>query len=529
MRDLQLPGRSVVHAVNGIAATSHPLSSAIAIDILRQGGTAADAAVAACAVQCVVEPMSTGIGGDCFVLYAKAGGRKVEGLNGSGRAPAALTVDKLQAKNVAEIDISSPHAVTIPGAVDAWEKLLARHGRFGLDRLLQPAIHYAEEGFAVTPRVAVDWKRNEEKLGRDPNTAAKYLPNGRAPTAGETIRFPELGETLKRIANEGRQGFYAGSTAEDMVSYLQGLGGTHAIEDFAAHEGEWVDPISTTYRGREVLQIPPNGQGITVLLMLNILSGFNLSRLDPVGAERLHLEAETSRLAYGVRDRYVGDPGYATVPVAEILSEIYADDLRRRINPERAMDIADIYAGPVYRDTIYLTVVDRDRNVCSFINSLFHPFGSGLTAPKSGVLLQNRGSGFRIAPGHPNCVAPMKRPMHTIIPGMVFEGDRPLLSYGVMGGAFQPVGHIHVLSNMFDFGMDVQEAIDCARGFHLSGRYELERGISDQTATRLAALGHVIARPDMPWGGGQAIYIDWQKGTLAAGSDPRKDGLALGY
>ncbi len=529
MRDLQLPGRSVVHAVNGIAATSHPLSTAIAIDILRQGGTAADAAVAACAVQCVVEPMSTGIGGDCFVLYAKAGGSKVEGLNGSGRAPAALTVDGLQAKNLNEIDITSPHAVTIPGAVDAWEKLLARHGRFGLERLLQPAIQYAEEGFAVTPRVAVDWKRNEEKMSRDPNTAAKYLPNGRAPTAGDKIRFPELGETLKRIAKQGRRGFYAGSVAEDMVAYLRDLGGTHVMEDFATHEGEWVDTISTSYRGREVLQIPPNGQGITVLLMLNILSGFNLSGLDPVGAERLHLEAETSRLAYSVRDRYVADPGHATVPVAKILSASYADGLRRRIDPKRAMEIADIYAGPVYRDTIYLSVVDRDRNVCSFINSLFHPFGSGLTAPKSGVLLQNRGSGFRIEPGHPNCVAPNKRPLHTIIPGMVLEGGRALLSYGVMGGGFQPVGHIHVLSNLFDFGMDVQEAIDCARGFHLSGRYELERGISEQTATRLAAFGHVVARPDMPWGGSQGIYIDWQKGTLAAGSDPRKDGLALGY
>ncbi len=529
MRDLQLPGRSVVHAANGVAATSHPLSTAIAIDVLRQGGTAADAAVAACAVQCVVEPMSTGVGGDCFVLYAKAGSTKVDGLNGSGRAPAGLTVEHLQARGMKEIDISSPHAVTIPGAVDAWEKLLARHGHFGLDRLLQPAIQYAEEGFAVTPRVAVDWSRNEEKLKRDPNTAAKYLPNGRVPVPGDKLRFPELGETLRKIAKQGRRGFYEGAVAEDIVAYLRGLGATHAMADFAEHEAEWVEPISTAYRGRKVLQIPPNGQGITVLLMLNILSGFDLAGLDPVGAERLHLEAEISRLAYSVRDRYVADPSQAAVPVAEILSESYANDLRRRINPDRAMDIADIYAGPVYRDTIYLTVVDRDRNVCSFINSLFHPFGSALTAPKSGVLLQNRGSGFRIEPGHPNCVAPKKRPMHTIIPGMVFEGDRPVLSYGVMGGAFQPVGHIHVLSNIFDFGMDVQEAIDCARAFHLSGRFELERGIGDETAKHLAALGHVIARPDMPWGGGQGIFIDWQKGTLAAGSDPRKDGSALGY
>ncbi|MCW5731576.1 MAG: gamma-glutamyltransferase [Alphaproteobacteria bacterium] len=529
MRNLQLPGRSVVHAVNGAAATSHPLSTLAALEILMQGGSAADAAVAACAVQCVVEPMSTGIGGDCFVLYAPKGSGAVEGLNGSGRAPASLTAEALLSRGIKSIDIQSPHAVTIPGAIDAWARLIERHGRFGLDRLLQPAIRHAEEGFAVTPRVAVDWRRNLAKLRADDSTAAKYLKGGEPPAAGDIVRLPELAATLKAVAAKGPDAFYRGEVAEDIVAHLRAKGGLHTLEDFAEHKGEWVTPISADYRGRQVVQIPPNGQGITALLMLNILQGFDLGGLDPLGARRLHLEAEASRLAFAARDRFVADPAQASVPVEKLLSAAFADELRGRIDPHRAMSDDPASAMPLYRDTIYLSVVDRDRNVCSFINSLYFPFGTGLCGPRSGVLLQNRGSGFRVEPGHPNCVAPRKRPLHTIIPGMVLEGGRPVLSYGVMGGSFQPVGHAHVLTNIYDYGMDIQEAIDCARGFHVAGRYELEAGVPEHTAQQLAAMGHAIGRPDMPWGGGQGVGIDWARGTLAAGSDPRKDGCALGY
>lgn len=529
MRDLQLPGRSVVHAVNGAAATSHPLSTVTAIDILKAGGSAADAAVAACAVQCVVEPMSTGIGGDCFVLYSAQGSGAIEGLNGSGRAPSALTAEKLLAQGVKSIDLQSAHSVTIPGAIDAWACLLEKHGRLGLSEVLQPAIRYAEEGFAVTPRVALDWHRLADKLKADRSAAEKYLKSGNAPRPGDIWRSPELAETLKRIAREGRDGFYKGPVAEDIVNHLRGKGGLHTVEDFAAHKTEFVTPISTDYRGHQVMQIPPNGQGITALLMFNILKGFDLDGLDPLGARRLHLEVEASRLAYAVRDEFVADTSHVSVPIDELLSETYADQLRGKIDPNRAMADESASALPIYRDTIYLSVVDRDRNVCSFINSLYFGFGSGLCSPKTGVMLQNRGAGFRVQPGHPNCVAPGKRPLHTIIPGMVLQDGRPTVSYGVMGGSYQPVGHVHLLTNLFDFGMDVQEALDCARAFHVAGKLELENGISQAVMAQLASMGHKVIRPEMPWGGGQGLIIDWAKGTVAAGSDPRKDGCALGY
>ncbi len=528
MRDIQLPGRSVVHAVNGAAATSHPLSSLTAINILQQGGTAADAAVAACAVQCVVEPMSTGIGGDCFALHAAKGGDAIEALNGSGRAPAGLSCDYLLERGIGQIDTQSAHAVTIPGAIDAWSRLLERHGKLGLDTVLQPAIRLASEGFAVTPRVALDWSRAQTKLRADPVAAATYLKDGASPVAGDIMRLPNLAKTLSEVAKHGRDAFYKGWVAEDIVGHLKQHGGTHETDDFARHSGSFVTPISADYRGRTVWQTPPNGQGLTTLLILRILSGFDLSAFSALSAERIHLETEAGRLAYEVRDRYLADPDHMTISVEELLSDEFITGLRSRIDPKRALAIA-VAPGPVYRDTICLSVVDRDRNVCSLINSLYFSFGSGLVSPKSGVVLQNRGAGFRVDPAHPNAVAPNKRPLHTIIPGLVTENGRPTLSFAVMGGSYQPVGQSHVLTNMVDFGMDVQEAIDCARTFHVGGNLELENGISAELETSLRALGYTINRPDMPWGGAQAVAIDWQRGTLAAGSDPRKDGCALGY
>jgi gamma-glutamyltranspeptidase/glutathione hydrolase len=528
MRDIQLPGRSVVHAVNGAAATSHPLSTLAAINILQQGGTAADAAVAACAVQCVVEPMSTGIGGDCFALHSAKGTDAIEALNGSGRAPGGLSCDYLLGRGISQIDTQSPHAVTIPGAVDAWAQLLERHGKLGLETVLQPAIRLASEGFAVTPRVALDWSRAQTKLRTDPVAAATYLKDGMAPVAGDIMRFPNLGKTLAEIAKHGRDAFYRGWVAEDIVGHLRHHGGTHELADFAQHSGSFVTPISADYRGRTVWQTPPNGQGLTTLLILRILSGYDLAALAPLSPERIHLETEAGRLAYEVRDRYLADPDHMTISVEELLSDTHINGLRARIDTKRALTMA-VAPGPVYRDTICLSVVDRDRNVCSLINSLYFSFGSGLVSPKSGVVLQNRGAGFRVDPTHPNAVAPNKRPLHTIIPGLVTENGRPTLSFAVMGGSYQPVGQSHVLTNIVDFGMDVQEAIDCARTFHVGGNLELERGISGEIEAGLRSLGYTIHRPDMPWGGAQAIAIDWQRGTLAAGSDPRKDGSALGY
>jgi gamma-glutamyltranspeptidase/glutathione hydrolase len=528
LRDFQLPGRSAVHCVNGAAATSHPLSTLTALEILKAGGNAMDAAIAACAVQCVVEPASTGIGGDCFALLQKGGEGPVIGFNGSGAAPAGLTADWLLGQGIKSLEPMSPHCVTVPGAIDGWARLAQEHGRLGLDRLLQPAIGFAEHGFAVTPRISVDWKGQAAKLAKDENSRRVFLRDGRAPQVGEVFAMPQLAQTLKAIARQGRDAFYRGPVAEDMVSYLQSLGGKHTLEDFAAHAGEYVTPISTRYRGFDVTQIPPNGQGIVALIMLNILSGFDLAALDPVGVARQHLEIEATRLAYHARNLYVADPRQADVPVKELLSEAYAAEQRVRISPDRAMQQP---GGPTlrHRDTVYISVVDRDLNAVSFINSLFVGFGSGLTSPNTGVIFHNRGSGFVVEPGHPNCVAPRKRPMHTIIPGMVLKDGRCELSYGVMGGAYQATGHTHFLTNVFDYGMDVQEAIDAPRSFHVAGQVEAERGFSADVLDGLRALGHKVVMAERAHGGGQAIRIDRRNGTLSAGSDPRKDGCALGY
>jgi gamma-glutamyltranspeptidase/glutathione hydrolase len=316
--------------------------------------------------------------------------------------------------------------------------------------------------------------------------------------------------------------------AEDLVGHLNAKGGRHDLDDFAEMRVEYVEPISTNYRGYDIYQIPPNGQGITALMMLNILEGFDLSRLDPIGVERLHLEIEAARLAYRARDENVADQRFAQVPVGHLLSREFADEQRRKISLDRALELP-AEEMPAYRDTVYLTVVDRDRNTCSFINSLYVNFGSGIAGPKSGVMLQNRGSGFRVQPGHPNCVAPRKRPLHTIIPGMCMKDGRVAYSYGVMGGGFQPTGHTHVLTNMFDFAMDPQEALDCPRVFHTEGRVDVERGLGQAVVDGLAALGHEVGRPELPLGGGQIIGIDWENGTLVGASEPRKDGCALGY
>ena len=528
MRDLQLPGRSTAHGVNGLAATSHPLSTLRALDVLRAGGNAVDAAVAACAVQCVVEPMSTGIGGDCFALYVPGGEGDVIGYNGSGWAPAGLNSKVLLDEGIDSIGITSPHAVTVPGAIEAWHRLLSDHGTMELGEVLSQAIVYAAEGFPVTPRVSVDWARNVEKLSGDANAKAQYLNNGTSPKVGSIRRSPELAETLRTIAKEGPDGFYKGWVAEDMVEYLASVGGKHDLADFAEMKGEYVTPISSEYKGHRVYQIPPNGQGITALMMLNILSGYDLTAFEPNSVDRLHLETEASRVAYAMRDRYVADMRQADVPVEKMLSADFTAEMRAKIAMDTAMDAPEA-TGPAYRDTVYLTVVDKDRNACSFINSLYMPFGSALAAPRSGVLMQNRGAGFRVEPGHPNDINGRKRPLHTIIPGMCMKDGKVAYSYGVMGGGYQPVGHSHVLSNMIDYGMDPQEAMDSPRVFHIQGRLDVERGLGQDVMDGLAARGHEVGRPEMPWGGGQIIAVDWDNGTLTGGSDPRKDGLALGY
>ena len=529
MRDFQLPGRSTVHALNGMAATSHPLATLAAVAMLQRGGNAVDAAITASAVLSVVEPQSTGIGGDCFALLVPGGSGEVVALNGSGRAPAAAASAWYAEQGITEIDRLSAHAVTVPGAVDAWARLLKDHGTRGFDEVLAPAVGYAEEGYVVAPRVARDWANEAKILAADDTARRIFLPGGKAPGVGAVHRQPELAATLRLIAKEGRAAFYEGAVAEDMVTYLRAKGGLHTLDDLAGNEPEYVTPIHTSYGGVEVHQIPPNGQGIAALVMLNILSGFDLPAMDPVGAQRLHLEAEAKRLAFHVRDTMIGDPSQVAVPVAEILSAPYADRLRASISEDFAMGLNALSQVPTHPDTVYLSVVDRDRNTVSLINSIFDGFGSGLVTPNTGILLQSRGTGFVLEEGHPNCIAPRKRPLHTIIPGLVTKNGRAVMPYGVMGAQYQPTGHVHLLTNILDYGMDLQEALDCPRVFHDAGVLGIENGISDETAQDLGARGHDVVRLAEPLGGGQAIWIDWEAGTLTGASEPRKDGCALGY
>jgi gamma-glutamyltranspeptidase/glutathione hydrolase len=531
MRDFELPGRSLAISRNAMAATSHPASTLAALDILKAGGTAMDAAIAACAVQCVVEAGSTGIGGDCFMLYARGGGTDVLAYNGSGRTPAAATLDWYEKAGITTLERHSPHVVTVPGAVDAWTRLNKDHGRLPLAEVLAPAIGYARDGYALTPRTAFDLAGQRDTVIRDANAAATFLIEGQAPAAGTVQRQPALAATLEAIGREGRDAFYRGEIAQEMVDYLEAAGGLHTLEDFAAAEGEYVTPVSATFRGRTVYECPPNGQGIIALLIMKILERFQ-PKGGPLAVENLHIELEATRLAYAARDRFLADPAKAQVPAEHLLSDALADELAGLIDPQRALDpLPSIPGGAEHKDTVYICVVDKDRNAVSFINSIFSPYGSGLMTKKSGVLFHNRGQSFVLKQGHPNAIGPRKRPMHTIIPGMLAQDGRVVMPFGVMGGHYQAMGHAHLLAKLFDHGLDLQEAIDLPRLFPLPGTntVEIEARLREAAGPALAARGYDVQPPKTPMGGAQAIWIDWDKGTLTGGSDPRKDGCALGY
>jgi gamma-glutamyltranspeptidase/glutathione hydrolase len=532
MRDFHLPGRSPVYATHGMAATSMPAATLTALDVLRAGGNALDAAIAACAVLCVIEPASTGIGGDCFCLYAPAGASKPYALNGSGRAPSAASIDWYEAAGMTALENTSAHSVTVPGAINAWETLLAAHGRKGLDELLQPAIKFAAEGWPVHPKVARDWHALEAKLRK--NDTHAFLPGGHAPKVGDLFVQTALAETLRAIAKHGAKAFYEGPVAADIVATLRARGGLHTEADFAAglSNAQFVEPITLNWKGYDLYQCPPNGQGLLVLMMMGMLGNLDSAPDGPSGVIRAHRHIEAARLAYRDRDAFVADPTQVDVPVQKLLSPEYLKAQAALIQDSHAMK--DLPAAgesvmPPHRDTIYLCVVDRDGNACSFINSLFEGFGSAILSERSGVMLQNRGFGFRLERGHPNCIAPMKRPMHTIIPGMVMKDGQAVMPYGVMGGHYQPMGHSWFLTNMLEYGLDIQESIDLARLFPFKGKVQMEHGISPDTIAALARLGHDPEVVERPHGGGQAIWIDRARGHLVGGSEPRKDGLALGY
>jgi len=514
-----------------MACTSQPLATQAAIDILKNGGNAMDAAIAACAVQCVVEPGSTGIGGDCFCLYAPSGTEDIIAFNGSGRAPAAISTQWFADNGLTEIPRHSPHSVTVPGAADAWWQLNRDHGSMRLGEILAPAIRYARDGFPISSRVHCDFAGEAEFLALDENTARIYLPNGHPPKVGQMHTLPELSETLRLFAEGGRDAFYTGDLAEDMVGYLQSKGAVHTLEDFANAAGEYVTPITTDFRGHTIYQCPPNGQGVIALLLLNIISGYEVDPDGPITVERMHLEIEACRQAYRARTQYLADPAHSDVPVEDILSDAYAQACRDAIDLSAATIPPPDPGLKKHKDTVYLTVVDKDRNVCSFINTVFWGWGSGLTAPKSGVVFTNRGHGFSLDPSHPNRIEGGKRPLHTIIPAMAAKDGRIQLSFGVMGGDYQSFGQMQFLTRYMDFGMDIQEAMDAPRFMAdpATGEVEMECGVPDHMRDELVRHGHTIVNPESPIGGSQAIAIDWNQGVLTGGSDPRKDGCAMGY
>lgn len=533
--------RSAVMARNGMAATSQPLATAAAIRVLQQGGNAVDAAIAANAVLGVVEPMSCGIGGDLFAIVWDAKTKKLVGLNASGRAPGAATIELFRSRGLQFIPEHGPLSWSVPGCVDGWDQLRRRFGTRSWPELLAPAIECAELGFPVSEIIAADWHLAEPSLGKIPTSAACYLPGGHAPAAGSIYRNPGLARSLRAIARDGRDAFYTGPLADAMVRYSQSVGGLLTHQDFAEHTSTFVEPVSTNYRGYDVWELPPNTQGIAALQMLNLLEPFDLKSMGPQSDDALHLMIEAKKLAYEDRARYYADPAFARVPVAELISKGYADRRRSLIDPKHAA-LHPTAGEPAQADTIYMTVVDRDFNCVSLIQSNFHGFGSQHVPGDLGFALQNRGCLFALDPNHANRLEPRKRPFHTIIPGFVTRDGRPWLSFGVMGGDMQAQGHVQVLCNMIDFGMDVQEAGDAARFRHFGsseptgqpakpdgGSVALESTISSDVRRRLEARGHHLVRSPGGFGGYQAIRVDLEHGVLIGGSDPRKDGCAMGY
>ncbi len=528
MRNFHLPGRSPVYGRKGMCATSHPAASLTAIEVLRSGGNAIDAAIATAAVLAVVECPMTGIGGDVFAILHKPGQRTPIAFSASGRSPKAATAAWYADKGIKRIETMSVHAVTVPGAVDGWCRLLQDHGTMPLARLLEPAIALAEDGFVVAPRVAADWQIGSRKFA---GAGAKrhLLKDGKVPKVGEVMGFPALAATLKRIAAEGRDGFYQGEVAHDMVGTLNALGGLHTLDDFAAQSSTYVEPLSLNYRGVDLYEMPPSNQGIVALIMLRMLDRLGAPASDPQSVDHYHLLMEVARAAFAMRDAFVADPDMAKVPVEHMLDDATIARLAAGIDRKRHKPELGPIPQPGGSDTVYFTIADEKGMVVSFINSLYGDFGTGIMTEKTGVCFHNRGEGFVLDPKHPNCIAPRKRPMHTLVPAMVYKDGAPLMSFGVMGAHFQPMGHVYVMNNMFDYGMGPQEALDAPRLFFEGDGILVEDGVPKEVLAGLEARGHKLQRRPMPWGGGQIVMFDRANGTLIGASDHRKDGMALGY
>ena len=536
--------RSVVMARNGMIATSQPLASAAGLQVLREGGNAIDAAVTAAAVLSVVEPTMNGVGGDLFALVHDSKSGKLQGLNASGRSAYAATPEAFAERGLKEIPYRGVLSVTVPGVVDGWAALLERYGTIPLSRALAPAIEYASRGFPVSEIIAWQWKSAAGVLSADRAAAATFLPGGRAPEPGDVFANPRLADTLRKIASGGRDAFYRGPIAEAIIGDIRARRGLLEARDLAEHRSDWVDPITTSYRGHDVFELPPNTQGFVALEMLNILEGYDLKALGHNSAAYLHLLVEAKRIAFADRDRYLADaeaepPGL----LAKLLSKDYAAERRKEIDPARAArGYLPARLGPgtpptfddrptpeASGDTVYLTAADGNGHVISLIESLFESFGAGIVAGETGIALQNRGSLFTLEPQHPNRIAPHKRSLHTLVPAMVLRGGRPFLSFGVMGGDMQPQGHVQVVANLVDFGMNVQEAGESPRFRHTAAGLALESAITPEARFGLTERGHRLLDSVGVFGGFQGILIDSRSHVLMGGSDPRKDGQAVGY
>ena len=543
--------RSVVLARNGMIATSQPLASAAGLKVLQDGGNAIDAAVTAAAVLAVVEPSMTGIGGDLFAIIYDAKTKTLRALNASGRSAYAATPDAYAKRNQTRMPGAGVLSVTVPGVVEGWSELLSKYGTISMAKAVAPAANYARNGYPVEEIVSYQWKASEKKLAADPVTAATFLPNGQVPAPGEIFANPKLAATLDTIGKGGRDAFYKGPIARAIVADMKKRDGLLDERDFTDHKADWVEPISTTYRGYQVFEMPPNTQGFLVLEMLNILEGFDIKSMGHNSAEYLHALVEAKRIAFADRAAYLGDPDSVPAPLLKtLISKEYAALRRKDIDPQHAapeyrpgqikgtqtsQPIAEAdqnFTGRDRGDTIYMTAADGKGNFISLIQSLYSDFGSGIVAGDTGILLHNRGAGFNLTPGHPDQIAPHKRPLHTLIPAFVMKDGKPYFSFGVMGGDHQAQGHTQVLVNLIDFGMNVQEAGEAARINHGNNGLLVERNVPEAARAGLEARGHKVtvnSSPNGAFGGYQGILLDPRTGVLMGGSDVRKDGLAIGW
>lgn len=540
MTGLSFTSRSEVIAKNGMACTSQPLATQVALDILKKGGSAIDAAIAADAMMGLVEPTGSGIGGDLFAIIWDAKSQKLYGLNASGRSPKSLTLKYFKDKGIKHIPALGPLPVSVPGCVDGWFELHSKFGKLKMQEILQPAINYAKEGFPLSELIAYYWKRNAERLKEFEGFAEIYMPNGKAPAKGEIFKNPYLANTLELIAKNGRDEFYKGSIAKAIDEYMKRNGGFLSYDDLATHKSEWIEPVSSSYRGYDVWELPPNGQGIATLQILNILEQYDIKSMGFGSAEYMHLFIEAKKLAFEDRARYYADPDFVKVPYSQLISKEYAKERMKLINLNRAANAYD--AGQLKTsNTIYLTVADKDGNMVSLIQSNYRGMGSGMTPTKLGFVLQDRGEMFSLTEGHPNVFEPGKRPFHTIIPGFISKDGKPWVSFGVMGGEMQPQGHAQIVVNLIDFGMNLQEAGDAPRILHEGsseptdermtdgGKVYLESGFDYQEIRKLLLKGHKIGYSLDGYGGYQAIMFDAKNGVYYGASESRKDGQASGF